>query len=102
MDAARETLAVARAACKADDGGLLLEEADPTIDVAEAGRLAELAPVATEEAEGRPERPSSPWPQARADLGNARDRREEAERLLAEEAGGDDPDGARPVAIADR
>ena len=115
LDSARETLAVARAACEAEGVESSLEEAravssskltpltrpsDPLSrgergdGSPAAGRLAAIALVAVEEAERHLKTTEFAVATARADLGNARDRREEAERQLAEEAGGDDPEGA--------
>jgi len=94
LDATRETLAVARAACEADGVVSNPEEADPITDLAEAGRMAALALIAVEEVESCRKAAELAVVSARSDLENARGRRAEADRLLAEEAGGDDPDGA--------
>ena len=94
MDLARETLAVARAACEADGLVASLEEDVSPMDPAEAGRQAEHALVAMKEAEDELMEAKLAEAHAGAEIGFARDRREHAERRLAEEAGGDDPDGA--------
>ncbi|MEJ7640058.1 MAG: AAA family ATPase, partial [Singulisphaera sp.] len=70
LDSARETLAVARAALESDGVESPLDEADPTTDLTEAGRQAELALDAMEEAEGRLKAAELAGASARGDLGN--------------------------------